>query len=376
MRIKRFEALDMKTALTKVREELGSSAVIISTREIENKEGLPPSVEITAGADHHSAILANSSPDGQDMSRPQKDAKEAEPNLQVMHKTMENELNQIKELLLDLTHRSRLSERLRNRTDLVRLYRNLIESELDPALARGLIEQIATQGNGKGPDPKTLLMKKLCLLLQTNDPINSPAEPGRPKLVVLVGPCGAGKTTTLAKLAAIMALKKKKKVALISLDSYRLGAVAQLRTYARIMGLPFKAAQSSEDFKQWVELFEDMDLILIDTPGRALSEPDCLEEVAKAINQFDEAIVLLVLSAAAKDRNLTAAIERTRDLPVKGLIISMIDETDRYGNVINNLIKFKTPVSYLTNGQKVPDDIIPATPNRLVALINPGLVNS
>ncbi|MBW1708860.1 MAG: flagellar biosynthesis protein FlhF [Deltaproteobacteria bacterium] len=376
MQVKRFEALDMKTALAKVKEELGPGAVILSTKEEKNEGGLPPSVEITAVADYSSTILKNSAFSEKGSSGPQKYTQGSHMNQPSLDMGLEGEISQIKELLLDLTYRSKLSERLRNRKDLVRLYRDLIDSELDPSLARGLVEQVAAMGNGTGPDPKTILMKKLSSLLRANNPVKFSNKTGFPAVLVLIGPSGVGKTTTLAKIAAVMSLQKKKKVALISLDSYRLGAVDQLLTYSRIMGLPFKAAQDKEEFEQWVDLFEDMDFILVDTPGRTLSDPDRLDELAEVINGCENASTLLVLSATTKDRNLAATIERVRNLPVKGLIISMIDETDRYGNVINNLIKFKAPVSYLTNGQKVPDDLIPATPSRLAALIDPERTNT
>ncbi|MBW2090612.1 MAG: hypothetical protein JRI34_00615, partial [Deltaproteobacteria bacterium] len=329
-------------------------------------------VEVTAVADNASALLNKaSSSRNTRLSASQKNGNGHAGHQPSPNKGLEEEINQIKEMLLDLTHRSKLSEQLRNRKDLVRLYRDLIESELDPALARGLIEQISATGNGKGPDVKALLMKKLRSLLKVIDPVEFSTETGHPPVVIMVGSCGVGKTTTLAKMAAMMSLQKKKKVALISLDTYRLGAVDQLLTFSRIMGLPFKAARDREEFEQWIELFEDMDLILVDTPGRMLSEPSCLDEFREMINGCEYATVLLVLSATTKNRNLTNTIEQVRDLPVKGLIISMIDATDRYGNVINNLIKFQVPVSYLTNGQKVPDDLIPATPSRLAALIAP-----
>ncbi len=378
MQVKRFKAFNMQAALAKVKEALGPDAIIFSTKEIPNKPGLPPTVEIMAVADPSSTTFKDLSTQNQ-IKNAQKDENRhlADQQSQYKHNGMEEELSQIKEMLLDLTYRSKLSEHLRNRKDLVKLYRDLIESELDPFLVRSLIEQIAANGNGNGngPEPKKLLLTKLKSMLKVADPAEFFSKTGPSQVVILLGPCGVGKTTTLVKMAAVMSLQKKKKVALISLDTFRLGAADQLLTFSRIMGLPFKAAQGKDEFKQWVELFEDMDLILVDTPGRTLSKSGYLDELADIIDELKDAIVLLVVSATTKGRDICATIEQVRHLPIKGLIISMIDATDRYGNVISNLIKYKVPVSYLTNGQKVPDDLIPATLNCLAELIIPSSMN-
>lgn len=371
MRIKRYRARDIKTVLQMVKDELGSEAVILSTREIKDPLDLETAVEVTAGIGYQPVPISN--PRGtqaysqSEAGRPGFEDLGLNPAL----RGLESGLAEIKELLLDLTHRAGLSDRLRDRKGLVRLYRDLIEAELDPAIARFLVEKAAAEGNGDNAKLKKGVLARLSSLVRVNAPLDIETQ-ASPRRLALIGPSGVGKTTTLAKLAALSSVKGQKKVALISLDTYRLGAAEQLKTYARIMGLPLRVAQDKEEFRRAMELFDDMDVVLIDTASRSLSHQDALSELAECLGQVKGLTILLVLSATTKDRDMAAGIRQVRDLPVDSLVITKIDETNCYGNVINNLIKFKKSVSFLTNGQKVPDDIITATPERLAGMITNG----
>lgn len=368
MQVKKFEANEMKTALQMVKRELGPDAVILSSREIKDPGGLSSIYEVTAAADDPPMATRRTNGNGNGNGTAGTDAASSQ---QQHFGRLSSQLGQIKEMLENLTHRSKLSEKIRDKKNLVGLYRHLLDTEIDPAIARGLVEQVALELPEDG-NPKPFLIKKLKAILKTSDPLKAGKNSDAPRILLLVGPCGSGKTTTLAKLAARVSKKKDRKVALISMDSYRLGATEQLKAYARIMGLPFKAAQDNDELSQAIDLFDDMDLILVDTAGRSFSDDTRRLELAQSISALDDAAVLLVLSAAYKDSRLDDALQKCRDLPVKGLVVTMLDETSPYGNIINSLIKFKIPVSYLSNGQKVPDDLITATPNRLAALVTGG----
>ena len=378
MQIKRFRARDMTTALRMVKDELGPEAVILSTREMKDRGELGPMVEVTAGVGYNrptapvQAMKAyGREPETKKETKPEpKNEEKPAPRIEPALKGLEGGLAEIKELLLDLTYRSTLSDRYRSRTSLVRLYRRLLDSEVDPSIARALIERTA-DANGDGHSLNGVIHDKLAGMFR----IHSPFGPGpgkKTKYLALIGPSGVGKTTTLAKLAALGSVKLKKRMALISLDTIRLGAAEQIRTYARIMGLPVRVVLDRDEFLQAVELFDDVDMVLIDTPGRILSSPEERRDLEKALGLIDRASAMLVISAATKDRDIADVIKRCDRLPTESLVISKIDETGRFGNVINNLIKYKIPVSYLTNGQKVPDDLIPATPERLADLITAG----
>ena len=360
----------MKTVLQMVKEQIGPEAVILATREIRDPLDAAPSVEVTAGIGYHPGLKESRAQAGPG-SKDQSPEIPAAPDAAALFQGLEDNLSEIKELLLDLVHRSSLSEKFKDRKELFHLYQELLEAELDPAIARALVEKVAQEEKTDGNNLKKVLIRRLVGMIKTGPPWDREVSNG-PRRFALVGPSGVGKTTTLAKLAAMARVRRQKKVAIISLDAYRLGAAEQLKTYARIMNLPLRAAQDKEEFRQAVELFDNMDLVFIDTAGRSLANQENLAELAEKFSLVDNLAVFLVLSASTKDRDMAATIRRVRELPVEGLIISKVDETERYGNVINNLIKFKKPVSFLTNGQKVPEDLVTATPERLAELFAAG----
>jgi flagellar biosynthesis protein FlhF len=368
MRIKRFRARDVQTALRMVKEELGPDAVILSTREL--KDGNEPAgVEVTAGIGYEGAPNPRDPYGLNSKKQKNRETKTAPAETGSDLRKLEGGLKEIKDLLLDMTHREGLSEKYREQPAAVRLYRGLTEADLDPAIARTLVERAADVAARNGGQPAKTLQDQLVKHFKA---LHAGAKSKPKKHIAIVGPSGVGKTTTLAKLAAYYNGRRNMKAALISLDGFRLGAAEQIRTYARIMGLPVRVAGDRQEFFEAIDLFEDMDRVLIDTSGRALNRPEERRELSDMFADVPNLEVMLVLSALTKDRDLAATIKRAGPFGVSSLVVSKIDETQSYGNVVNNLLRFKLPVSFMTNGQKVPDDLVPATPVKLAALITTG----
>jgi flagellar biosynthesis protein FlhF len=182
-----------------------------------------------------------------------------------------------------------------------------------------------------------------------------------------------GKTTTIAKLAALYALQQKRKVALITLDTYRVAAVEQLRVYGTILGLTVDVALTCEDLAGLLRMRTSADLILIDTAGRSPLDQAAMRELKKLVGPNRQVEAHLLLSAATREADLTVVLERFMTLPIKSLIFSKLDETTQFGGLINVLQRTGLPLSYLSTGQRVPEDLEVATPQLLAELLLDGI---
>lgn len=190
-----------------------------------------------------------------------------------------------------------------------------------------------------------------------------------PRIIALVGPTGVGKTTTTAKLAAMYALNRGNKVALITMDIFRVGAVEQLKTYSRIMGIPLEVASTPKELEKAVEKHAACDLIFIDTAGRSHKDKEKLDEMKNFLEDKIPMEVYLCLSATTKDRELEEILKRFRIFQISKVVFTKIDECESFGNMVNLLIKDNLQIAYFTTGQRVPEDIEIATPAKLADMI-------
>ena len=175
--------------------------------------------------------------------------------------------------------------------------------------------------------------------------------------VALVGPTGVGKTTTIAKLAGRLSLVDKKKVGLITIDTYRIGAIEQLKTYAEIMNIPFRVVITIKEMGEAIEAMEDCDVILIDTTGRSSKNTMQISELRAFIEKAEPDYVNMVISATTKNRDIKTILNGYSDLGYDGVIVTKLDETTVYGSIYNIAKRANKPVNFITIGQNVPDDI-------------------
>lgn len=190
-----------------------------------------------------------------------------------------------------------------------------------------------------------------------------------PRIIALVGPTGVGKTTTTAKLAAMYALNRGNKVALVTMDIFRVGAVEQLKTYSRIMGIPLEVASTPKDLEKAIEKHSACDLIFIDTAGRSHKDKEKLDEMKNFLDNKIPIEVYLCLSATTKDRELEEILNRFRIFQISKVVFTKIDESESLGNMINLLMKDNLQIAYFTTGQRVPEDIEVATSAKLADMI-------
>ncbi len=189
------------------------------------------------------------------------------------------------------------------------------------------------------------------------------------KRVMFIGPTGVGKTTTIAKLAAIYSLWERKNVLMLTADTYRIAAVEQLRTYARILGVPFEVVFSPQEIPEALAKHGDPDLVLLDTAGRSQRDAKRLEELQALYRMFRPDAVHLVVSANMKYRDMLDVVDRMGVVPVSCLLFTKLDETLTYGNMLNAVLDFQKPLSFVTTGQDVPNDIEVAGAERIARLV-------
>jgi flagellar biosynthesis protein FlhF len=192
------------------------------------------------------------------------------------------------------------------------------------------------------------------------------------KCITIVGPTGTGKTTTLAKLAAREYLLKGKNVAFITMDTYRIGAVEQLKTYSNILGIPIEIVIDPSEMPEKVEKFKDYDLILIDAVGINYRDDEKVKELKSYFSQIDDLSTYLALNMTLDFRNIKDIIHYYSPFDCVGVILTKIDEVIYYDSVWNYLCDYHMPIGYLCNGQDVPDDILEGSFENIVHMIKKG----
>ncbi|HIJ80664.1 MAG TPA: flagellar biosynthesis protein FlhF [Desulfuromonadales bacterium] len=252
-----------------------------------------------------------------------------------------------------------------NETSLVR---ELLANGVSPAVVDRIRRELDTSSPGRADrNSKAHLRETLDRLISFAAPLRF--ETGIPRVIALVGPTGVGKTTTTAKLAAMSAFNGGKKVAMITMDIFRVGAVEQLKTYSRIMGISLDVVSTPRELEKAVEKHADCDLIVIDTAGRSHKDKEKLNEMKSFLEQKTPIEIYLCLSATTKDRELEEILKRFSIFRIGNVIFTKLDESESCGNMVNLLMNDELPIAYFTTGQRVPEDIEVATPARLADMI-------
>ena len=252
------------------------------------------------------------------------------------------------------------------------LYDQLLAAGVNELVARDLMENLPDVSAWSDPARLPLAASALRDLISRRLPGSGPIRlsPGKLKAVALIGPTGVGKTTTIAKLAAHYSLVEQKRVALLTVDTYRIAAVEQLKTYSQILDIPVAVAYSQSEVMPAVQQFADYDLILIDTAGRSQKNIMQVGELKNLLETL-QCETFLVLSASTKENDMLEAVKRFSAARVDRLIFSKLDETSSHGSLLNVADHAGIPLAYITTGQKVPEDIEVATGDRLAGMILP-----
>jgi len=385
MELKTYRAATMHEALALVRRELGPDAAVLHTREVQSRRLFgwicgPRQIEVTASLD----VLVPSRFASQDQPHqppshepasyrpepppvPQRPPHDAPP----VSDEVQTQLSHLQSMVKELCRRAPDNGRRDLPEELFRLFTELLDCELSEGLARELVERVRDEvPDGELGDPM-LLKARIARMIEADVAVTGPivVTPGHRRLVALVGPTGVGKTTTIAKLAANFRLKERCRVGLITVDTYRIAAVEQLRTYADIIDLPMQVVSTPREMREAVDRFGNLDLILLDTAGRSPRDEVKIQELRAFLSEADADEVHLVLSAVTGSRTLEQTSERFAAVGTTALLLTKLDEATTLGSVLPLIRSSKLPLSYLTNGQNVPDDIETADPRRLARLV-------
>ncbi len=259
---------------------------------------------------------------------------------------------------------------------LLALKEHLLEQDVEKSIASELMQQLQDSlANQPALDDGALRARLTDLIADRITIAPSRTTANGQRIIALIGPTGVGKTTTVAKLAANFRLREHKKVALITIDTYRIAAVDQLRTYAEIIEVPIKAVFTPGELHSAVRQFSQVDVILIDTAGRSQNDELRLEDLRKFLDAVGCTEVHLVLSAAGNPRVARSALKRFGPIGANRILVTKLDEAETFGMILNLASATDAGVSCVTTGQDVPDDIAPADASRLAECIMFGSWN-
>jgi flagellar biosynthesis protein FlhF len=407
MKIRKYLVKKIEDAISQIKRDLGNDAYILSQMKVVKRGKLNlrniEMIEVTAALDNGKSdpddispallnkIYNHTKPEG--MQHP-KD--EIFPELKLQSPSSfsspdhEPEVNVNKEAVLDLSEIKKellplaqdvaeIKKILRAPTNgftdykefdgiFLDLYLELLESGVERKLAQKFIHTLQHQAEADNIIDTRLIKKKLFNLLISSISFPSPLklEKGKRKIVVVVGPTGSGKTTTIAKLCAYYKLMEAKKVALMTIDSYRIGAEAHLKTYANILDVPFYSVYNEKEMRLQLDKLPDYELIFVDTTGRSPNDKKGMLIMEKHLSGIppEEKEVYLILSATTKTPDLYLTYEKYSIFEPVKLIFSKIDETLSLGNLFNLKMRTNIPTAYFTNGQRVPEDIEIAYPRK------------
>lgn len=252
------------------------------------------------------------------------------------------------------------------------LYNKLIQNDIDADLAERFVNRIISEVPALQIDNREYVKNRLISYISTLIKVEGAIQLNGtgPKIAALIGTTGVGKTTTLAKLAANFAFNEKKKVSLITIDTYRIAAVEQLKTFTEIIGVPLKVVFDPMEFKKAIDESLDSDLILIDTAGRSQHNDMQMQELRKFFNGSGYNIEkYLLLGATTKYKDLLNIVRNFKKVSFDKIILTKIDETMTIGPIVSLLTKIPQALSYITTGQNVPEDIREANAYELVESI-------
>ena len=420
MNLKRYRVKNIKEALAFIKRDLGPDALIVSTRQVKEGKGAfgmfgKTMLEVTAAASEakkpsarakavetyrHDSEISEATMANTFLTPKNKSALSISDETRKMMMPIQKELQGIRLTLGDLSNQSdglnnHMMGQLKNELgemrhmlhilasrsnslsepdlpeNLLLLYQQMKFSGLEEKFARRIV--LEAQRNMTEDDAENYSYVKIFIarMLMKIIKITKGLEGLKPqqKIVALLGPTGVGKTTTVAKIASEQMTKYKRKVALISVDTIHSSAVRQIRSFAKMIKAPISVVNDKSEMNKAISSYEDYESIIIDTDGCSQRNEKQLLEMREFFDERGRIHNYLVLSATSKDSDMNEVTRKFGSMPIDSIIFTKLDESAAYGSLFNHAIRFKKPLSYLSVGQKIPEDIEVASKERLVDLL-------
>ncbi len=395
MIIKKYQAKTEAEATENAKKELGENVVVMNVRNVKRR-GIfaffkPKMIEVTVALEEESEKRPVVKKSTQEVKETPKEIIKTEVIVEkVDNSALEEKLDSLQNIIekqiktenAKAESREEEKEEIKNEKEskasdgknelevfMKLLYNTMIDNEVDEKYANQIIEEIEKIQKPNMPFDYALanIYQKMILKFGKPETI-TPAKEG-PKVIFFIGPTGVGKTTTIAKLASKFMVEEKKKGALLTADTYRIAAAEQLRTYANILDMPFKVIYTIEDLENAIQENWNCDYIFVDTAGHSHKNSEQRDDMISFVKSVDEKVekeVYLVVSATTKYKDLLSIADTYGSITNFKLIFTKLDETSEIGNLLNLRLHTNASLSYVTNGQNVPDDIEEFNPQKTV----------
>ncbi len=382
MQIKKFVAATLKQATLQMKQELGDDAIILGSRVIAGANG-NRLFELSAGFEEEEPSLELA-------------GVAARKNSIAARKTFSSEKEKFAEKLLinniEKTKPAKPAPALKKsivpapapaediERDMKEVVDTLFNREVQKPIVSSILNQLKKYKSFLHPSNiDGYVVSSIASLIPTfRFEVRKPASAGKqkkPKVVALVGPTGVGKTTCIAKLAVISKILHNLDVGLISIDTYRLGALDQLRIFSEISNIDMLVAYEPEEIPKLMNSFKKKDIVFIDTAGRSQKNKEHLQKANEFLTAANADETYLVLSTTGTTKNLFDVADKFKIFNYNSVIFTKIDEAVTFGNILNIVTNFDVPVSFLSNGQVIPDDIVSADPEFIASMIYTGKYN-
>jgi len=379
MAFKRYKARSIQEAISRIKEDIGPDAMILSTRRLPANTHSCQMFEVTAALQkttENEELVPDDFSDYSDQDRRlsgcyqayrSEDAQRRAPR---MREDPYTELFSIKDMLLLIDQAGGLPDFLHQYPESLNLYVRLVKA----GISERYIRQIMSRSIGTSRQKRLSIeeiTKGVFNAIMSMIRVYNPFTPknGNPQMAAFIGPTGVGKTTTIAKLAALLRLQHKKEIGIISVDNYRIGAVDQLRAYASIMGLPCLSAFTQQELRMAVRKMRDKEIVLIDTAGQSHLDKDRMKELRRLMEGAHEVSSHLVLSVTTEPQDMKEVARNFSILNPETYVFTKLDETRRPGTIIDQVCRLNMPISFITSGQRVPEDIVAASKSSILKLI-------